>query len=184
MNDQLKHFINKNREALEGVEDFDRDALWLNISNAGHSRPRRLDVILKIAAALILAIGIGLFWLTRPGNTSVSEDKLFQSIMSEYAPDIPSDFEKYQMQLVRSRQALNLENLEREKYSDLLSELEMIDGFKLQSLDDLKKSTQKEKVIHVLIRHHQRQLAILERIASEIEKNKNYDERENLRKIY
>jgi len=184
MRDNLEDFITKNKHNFERVEPLPIDAMWHRIEGQLEPRVRsmRKPIWKKLAAAVIsLAIMIPLgLEMASPMEEPMDNDPIILSVAEVYPPWQPEE-NKYMHLIAEKKKEIGFDTLASNAHPDLSEQLRHIDKDFAQSIEDLQRYGEKEAILKVLVRYHERQLNILEKLAREAEKEKHnakpYEER-------
>ena len=182
MKDYLEDIIIKHKHRLDNIECVPEDRLWIAIEHELNQKQYNNQPFwLKAVAAIILVLLTTIIFtnLNNPKNTTNNTAHI-----SQYFPESKRDFENLNHQILAQKVALSFDEINPSIFPDIFRELAILDeNFKI-AITDLNSLGNQDAILKVLIKHHQRQLALLERLANEIEKNNVYETRNNKIHIY
>lgn len=182
MSIDLEKFVRKHAGKLDRVEVVEEDRLWSGISRAldQYEQPSsKYRIWLSIAAGIIIILTSMLVY-TSIYRSPANDDR---RLLSAVFPELSKEFSQYD-QIIRTRKtAISFDTIDPGQYPDLFEEMQTLDEHYSTALKDLKNLGKDEAILRVLIRYHQRQLDLLERLSNEIEKNKRYHEKNFQRNI-
>lgn len=169
MKDQLKDYIDQNRESFE-VYKLELNDAWSAIEGRLGKRDQRFSMpwknLLKVAATLLLLISITFGYYM---NKQRIDFDRYGIALQDVSTDLAETEAFYTMQI---DEKLSLIKLQKEKLdSELLQQMETFDADYQVLKKDLKENADSEEVINAMIEHYRLKLALLEKIFSEIEKD-------------
>jgi len=184
MNSDLEKKVRKNLEKFDQIETIEEDRIWLGINYHldQHQNKIKNRIWLSAAAAIILLLASSVIYLSTEINNrkGVSEKQLLANIF----PELQEDFNAYDEQIIARKAALSFDTINPDHFPDLFNEMKILNANYQSTLTDLESIGKDEAILRVLMRYHQRQLDLLERLSNEIEKNKLYNEKISRHFIY
>lgn len=155
----LDHLFEQQREQLDHVEMVPQEAMWQGIRQDLDRRARIRRFSWSVAAAIaVLAIALPFVHTT----TETSAQRVAQ-VYPEWAEE-----EETYLQLISDKKTeIGFDSIQMDRFPNLAEQLADLEEDFTESLVDLARHDRKEDVIRVLIRYHERQLNILEKIANE-----------------
>ena len=188
----LEEFILDNREELDKIESVPADRLWNKI-NPSLNPPSELSVAhqasnpwevsigrnwLLVAASIVIAIGVGLYWFNNPS----SQDQLALEL-AQYSPELAKEQARYSKLVEAKEEELGIDQLDREIFQEVFQELATWEEIYREYLKDLPTYQAKEEVIHTLSKYYERKIRILERLSREMEIHNQQEKRKNEKRI-
>lgn len=176
MRDNLEDFITKNKYNFESAEQIPVDVMWHRIEGELAPRVRSLKKPRwkKFAAAVIalaIALPFGIEQLAGP----MEEEAASPLTIAEVYPPWQPEENKYIHLIAEKKKEIGFDTLEKNEFPELSEQLSQMEEDFEQSLKDLERYGQKETILKVLVKYHERQLNILEKLAREAEKEKRND---------
>ena len=169
---KLDDLIRNRREAFDKIEHVPRESLWEGISAELDRKNRRpISMWMAIAASLVVMFIAGVlvsrqFW--SPQQETVVSDWSQQQ-------------EAYQELISHRIQTVGFDTLRPDQFPDLQAEFRSLQEEFDHSTADLAIYPNNESALRVLIRYHERQLSILEKLEKEINRQEkeelNYEKR-------
>lgn len=166
---ELEKYIIENRQRLDQTEQPNIEKMWGEISSdiEVKHRPRNEFLLrlkkVSIAAAFVLLGCVGT-WLYLGGEKSTPE-------IADFYPELVPVAESYQQAIAVKESTIPFDSLEPLLFDELLSELDQLENMHQQTLKDLPKYAQNERLIDALMRYYERKLQILERLSKEYNKS-------------
>ncbi len=185
--DLFEKRIKEEREALDRIEQVDEAKLWRNINGAlhdsAHKKSYRFLQWYAAAASLLLLVAFG--WLMyqqgiSDGGAAVASQGLKPNTnvaSSVLPPEMLQQEKKYQMAVAKKKAALQLDQISKEDFKDIFTELKVLDEIHQEFRNDLPDLSNDEKIIKVLKKYYERKLRILDHLNKEIEKKSRHEKR-------
>jgi hypothetical protein len=169
---KFDEYIRKNRQKLD-VEKPDEDFLWTGISQSlNNTKKRNGYLILKIAAAIFIAIGLSFI------TYQIIAIRLNQElILANIDPNLAKEEAELQNQIKVYYQVLEKSDYNKELLTENYRDLEYIDTLLKQYSNDLGKNGPNPRLLNSLMDLYQKKIRLLDRMLNEIEKdrkNENY----------
>ena len=171
MKDKLKIYTEQHRDDFE-LSSIDVEELWKGVesrldNNDTHSFTFAWSRLLKIAAILLLIGTVGFGFYLNTQRLSIEKNGI---ALHNISKDLADTEAFYTMQI--DDKLADIEHVAGEIEPDVLAQIDLLDE-EYQSLkDDLKDNADSEEVINAMIGYYRLKLEMLEKILSEIEKNK------------
>ena len=167
MSDELEKYISKQRDQFEKIESLDEDRLWRKFKTQ-RSGKRRSLYIYGIAASISLLVALAVsiyFW----NNESNSVQNLVQSLDNEYQVMVGDKLSDMDPELLKS-----------EVTQELLLDIQEVDQFKDELMEEASLYGDQDKILDLLRRYYERKLRMIELLEKEIQLQKNENEIINL----
>lgn len=170
---EFEKYIKENREAFDDIEKVRTDIIWQEVIK--DVQPKKFNrAIWFVGAICIGLLSVGYYFF----NLGIQDHE--KDIPTKIMAAIEAQTDSYQQLIQQKSTEVNLEQLDREEYAELLNELKSIETRYSELLDQLNQNGNLEDVIQGLISYHERKLRILDLIAKEIdyrklEKMKSYE---------
>jgi hypothetical protein len=169
---KFDEYIGKNRQKLD-VEKPDEDFLWTGISQSlNNTKKRNGYLILKIASAIFIAIGLSFI------TYQIIAIRLNQElILANIDPKLAKEEAELQNQIKVYCQVLEKSDYNKELLTENYRDLEYIDTLLKQYSNDLDKNGPNPRLLNSLMDLYQKKIRLLDRMLNEIEKdrkNENY----------
>lgn len=176
--DPLEQFIRENKDELQHRLG-DREALWDKINM--EIEPRKKTIVKKLnwqrwaaAASIIMAIGVGLFWI-QGGNIEEG------SIASQKPLEILEIDAHYQKLInARVRQVKNSTSLSETEKSEIISYLEKLEIESRELEKELQSNINNVQIIQAIINNYRERLEIMEKL---LDRSNNQNKIRNERNI-
>lgn len=165
---KFEEYINKNRDKFD-IEEPDRNMLWEPIrKELYHSKSKLIYTILKIAASIILIVGIStIIFLKR------------NIPMYNYSYQLGKKERAYIQSINHVKKKAAYKQIYRsanhEIINSLIKELEYIDTIYEEVMNDLRKSGYVEESVSIIFDTYEKKIEILEKIILEKEKINHYE---------
>lgn len=184
MSRDIEKIIIINHRKFDKIEQIDEDKIWMGISydldhNKDHSRSK---IWLSIAATLIFLLASSVGYLSLEINNK--QELNYDQLLTNTFPELKNEFNDFNNQIHARKAALAFDTINPENFPDLFSEMETLNNDYETAISDLRNIGKEQAILRVLMRYHQRQLDLLERLSNEIEKKKLYYEKNNQHSIY
>lgn len=188
----LEEFILDHREELDHIEAVPEEQIWGKISQHFHpsakrevgqhqANPWQISIgknWLRLAASVVLAVGLGWYGLNSSTNTSSPAVELAQ-----FSPELAKEQARY-IELVKAKEEeLGVDQLDREIFQEIFQELETWEVIYREYLKDLPTYQAKEEVVHTLSKYYERKIRILERLSRQMEIHYQQEKRKNEKRI-
>lgn len=178
----LEKNIKKNRSELDHIEEPDTRRIWKGIQNElmEEKSPHKNGWNLSIgkywqwsmaASVCLLIVAYFLFWQMPPSS---SED----IDLASYYPELAKQQDEFVQQIKQKEAEVNIDQLDKNSFTDIFKELEMLDNIHQETLEDVPKYIDNEQMVRTLIRYYEQKIRILERLSREVEKQ-HYNEEKN-----
>ncbi|UII22526.1 hypothetical protein [Fulvivirga ligni] len=167
MKDHLKETVQNRREEFE-IYKTDFDQMWDGIDKGLNTR--KIDpwhVIGKIAAAVIVAVGLGFLVWSISTETEEARDGF---ALHEISPELAETEYFYSQQVAEKLQYIKASDTGVDQ--EVMQNLSVLDSAYSELKNDLKDNADNEEVIDAMITNYRIKLQILEQIISEIRKHK------------
>lgn len=181
--DKLERQIQNLREELDGVEQPDREAIWAGMQARMKPEARVVSFyqrpfVAMVAAsiAVVLIAGAGWFAHSIFGGSETADELA-------YAPEFKVMEEHYEQLIADKKQALRLENIDKDAYAEVLKELEEVEQMQQQYKEELSSLPKDERSVQTLLRMYEQKIRILEILSKEIQIKKNEKERNSEQSI-
>ena len=169
------------RSIKEAAENFhkpfrEKEVAWKGIEQKLHQhKRRRLGVRLSIAASLLILIGAGTVFLMNSNN---SESKRAASYYYKISEDL-SETEFYYSMLIENKQQQVKKDMpfDKDLFKPFFIELSELDHQYKAYKSELNSYGYHEELIRALIVNQQQKLHVLNRLLTEIQKVKSYENR-------
>ena len=173
MNDKFEILI---KRISESGKDYypKKDIVWKGIEQQLHrNKTRKLIMKINIAASLFILIGVGTVLYNSSNQPKVVSD--YYAKMSEEL----SVTEYYYTGLIENKkqQIENIGPYDKDFFRPFFDELSVLDAQYLNYKTSVDEYGYREELIRALIENQQHKLEILNRLLSEIQKVKNYENR-------
>jgi len=176
--DNFEKRIQDMREALDHVEQADREAIWAGVQERMKPQARVVPFYQRrfvrvIAASMLIVLIAGAGWFAH---------SIFGGAQSQgvaYSPELQAMERQYQQLIEYKKKELRLENIDKDAYREVLAELEEVERQQEQYKQDWSKLPQDERNIQTLMRMYEQKIRILEILAKEIQIQKNEKDRNN-----
>lgn len=168
-NDRLEQFVEKNREAFDKVETFNKELVWARLESKTHSKRISFWKIIAIAAMSLLVILGGLYCYTIMGQNQDFETLAGLTEEQEMQRDEMIRFVNLKEQEVKSK------NVDINDFVEFKKELEGLDEIEKLVLGDFSNTVNKEKLVKSMLQYYESKARILELILFEIEKKEKYE---------
>lgn len=168
---KLDEWIKNHREDFDQVDAPDQ--LWSDISKAVPQQRKPAPYWLyAAAAALLLAMGLGLYKFQNPTSSHLN-GHLPQAFLAQE--------QSYQRDVQAVKQQLDLSTLsENPDYQWVFEELAHLDRINQQYRRDAEYLVPQEELMAVLIDNYEKRLRLLRRLQMELERNQRHHENENI----
>lgn len=190
--DELEKYIKAHQSELDHVESVDADALWQKITppeakirtlspDTGSGWQLRIGrnwQLTAAAASVLLFIGLSL-WIFRTPDTT--RHATAQLSVEDYYPDIADEEMAFRRTIARREAELELDQLNRQQFIDIFNELDELEKIHRRQMQDLPEVFNNEEWVSTLMRYYEQKLRILERLAREIDKQEQREERSKVR---
>ncbi|MFK8102086.1 MAG: hypothetical protein AB8G15_06175 [Saprospiraceae bacterium] len=185
--DLFEKKIKEERAALDRIEQVDETKLWRNIHGAlndsAQKKSYRFLQWYAAAASLLLLVAFG--WLmyqqgVSDGGAAIASQTLNPAINTasrQLPPELLQQEEKYQMAVAKKKESLQLDQISKEDFKDIFTELKVLDEIHQEFRNDLPNLSNDEKIIKVLKKYYERKLRILDHLNKEIEKKSRHEKR-------
>jgi hypothetical protein len=183
MNNDLEKLVQTNIDRFDRIESIEEDRLWAGIQNQldNGSHQAKFRIWFGIAASIILLLSLVLIYQSIRINNKVSIDN--NQLLASTFPELAQQFKIQNNQIFAQKASISFDTINPQDYPDVFEEMNILNANYQLAFVDLQKLGKEEAILRVLLRYHQRQLDLLERLSNEIEKKKLYDER-NQHAIY
>jgi phosphoserine aminotransferase len=172
MKDDLEKLILRQRPELDRVETIPMEAIWKGIIHQKKKQNQNRTIkVVSIAATVVMALG-AMIWLYQSG---AKEDISEETVIAESFPEWITEKDQYNQLIQEKKTDLHFASLSRNEHPELFNELNALDQFYDASIRDLILNEDKEAILKVLIKYHERQLQLLERLSYEIQKKNEYE---------
>lgn len=162
---------------LDHIEEVDQDRLWEGIARRRRSQKHPASFWpLTVAAAVILLLASALIW-----TNYMKDDTLLSA--SHFYPELETMETGYHREIDQRKSELSFDTLSAEDFPDIFREFMEVDSHYEQLLSELSQYPNKEAAIRVVIKYHERQLRLLERLSKEMEKKKHHEKKSNGQQI-
>ena len=188
--DELKRFIEQNRSQFDNCEPadghFDRFLSRLEAENLSISRRRNYRYLLKIAAVVVVSVGLGLTvandWVGRSTKLITNEvanaepdaaiklvERTSRYVMSKPEPEY-TETQKYYITLVDNRldEIRTAENVDEKQKAELLKAMSEMDELFINLQKELKANPDNAVLIDAMINHYQTKIDVLNKIISNL----------------
>lgn len=177
--DNLEKRIQEMREALDHVEQPDREAIWAGVQQQMQPQTRVIPFYKRrwvqvVAASVIIALIAGAGWFAHDILGGASRDANLA-----FSPEFQAMEKQYQLLIKHKKEELRLENIDKDAYREVLQELEEIERMQEQYKEELSSLPQDERNIQTLLRMYEQKIRILEILNKEIQIQKNEQNRNN-----
>lgn len=180
---ELEKYILKNRQALDDIEMPDIDKMWLHIEKSSveakkHIKKGGLIIALRklaIAASFMLIGGVAV-WLYLPTSVDTPSSQL-----ANFYPELIDVEQNYRKAIALKEANIPFDSLDYFLFTDILKELERLEDTHQETLKDMPKYAQNDRLVDALMRYYERKIQILERISNEYQKNKNHERKKEIR---
>lgn len=163
----FEEYIRKNRPKLD-VEKPDEDFLWAGISHSlNQTRKHRFKLPLKIAASIVVIIGLGFF-----AYQTIAIRANQELILANIDPNLAKEEAQLQNQIKVYYQVLENSDHDQGLLTENYRDLEYIDTLLSQYSNDLSKNGPNPRLLNSLMDLYQKKIRLLNRMLNEIEKNK------------
>ena len=170
MRDDFEDFVTKHKYNFDQVEEIPIDAMWHEIERDLAPRRSKMSWIWKVAAAVLaLAISVPI------GVEVLSVEQTTEHAMTPVAEVFPAwepEENKYLQLISAKKREIGFDTVQVQNFPELQQQLKVMETDFTQSISDLERYGDKEAILKVLVRYHERQLNILEKLAREAEKEK------------
>ena len=172
MKDDFEKLILEHRSQLDQVEDIPKEAIWQGVlqQKRKYAQIRRFKII-SIAATILIISGALVWILTNWKPNKFSDETVIAAYMPEWAPQK----DKYEKLIDAKKSDLHFASLQARAHPEIFTELKELDRLYNASLEDLTVNENREAILKILIRYHERQLHLLERLSYEIQKKNEYE---------
>jgi len=169
--------IKEKREEFDQVERVDEGLLWQSIQSEMNPPAKKigrrfslLQVYAVAASVALLAMASFLFFQK---EEVVPTELRVESFFPE---------QKEYIQTVSEKETeLNLNQLDKNQYQDIFSELQLLEEIHREFKKDMPAILNQERKINILQKYYERKIRILEQLSKEIEKKSHYEKRINER---
>lgn len=184
MNSDLEKMVKHHQDQFDRVEPVDEERIWMGISDVlnQQSSRKRLRFLSSAAAIVIFILTATVIYLTLEVNRDRAEAQ-DQFIARNY-PDLKKELDQYNQEIYARKASLSFDTINPEEFPELFSEMQILGRNYEIAISDLRNIGRDEAIVRVLMRYHQRQLDLLERLSNEIEKKKLYYEKNKQHSIY
>ena len=174
--DLIESIIMQKRDELDHVEKVPLEAIWEGIQQGERGYNRHRWIILYSIAATLLLLILAIAWFFK--TSSIQSSSPENITIAQYYPNWAPQENQY-INLVHAKKSeLNFDQLDKKAYAGIFQELSELEDFYRESMHDLTLYEDKEAIIRVLIKYHERQLKLLERLSYEIQKKDDYENQE------
>lgn len=184
MSEKLEKLARNNQDKFDQIEPVDTDKIWMGINQYLDHHPRQniINIWFVVAAAIIVLLAMSTIYL----SIRVEQQGALNSeeFLSQIYPEFSDEFKDLNQQVSARKAAISFDTIHSEEFPDLFREMKILDTNYHSAIDDLKNIGKEDAILRVLIRYHQRQIDLLERLSNEIEKKKMYHEKNNLHILY
>jgi len=168
----IKEYIDKNRAQLDQAEP--PTELWSSISGQIKAPPKKRFPYYWVAAILIVALSVPLFWQT----------DFIQSKQEPKRQVLPSSFlsleKNYSRDLDSLQSRIPLAELEQDPNLNwILEELQALEKINEKYRADIGKGVPEEELVKVLIDYYEKRLHLLIRIERELKRKEKHHPHEN-----
>lgn len=191
--DQLEKYIKAHQSELDRIEPVDSDALWERIRQpeakirplapkpaSGWQFQVGRNWLMMAAATVALLIGVSI-WLVQSPQTHAQTTATLS--VEDYYPEIADEEMAFRRTIARREAKLGLDKLNRQQFIDIFNELDELEKIHKQQMADLPEMFNNEEWVNTLMRYYEQKLRILERLAREIDKEQQREERSRARSI-
>ena len=174
--DKMKKYIQENRREMDEAEFVPRDEMWNAISKRGrigeggfYSKNKTILLWkrLSIAAGLLALIGWGLWFFNK--NESPKS-------LADTFPEIAKKEMNFQQLIAEKEKDIDLKNVDRAIFQDVLNDLDSLDKSMGQTRDDIFLFPENDRAVETLLRSYELKIRILENLKRQIEKQKYHEE--------
>jgi hypothetical protein len=164
---KFDEYIRNNRQKFD-VEKPDEDYLWTGISQSLNNKKKRNSyLILKIAAAIFIAIGLSFI------TYQMIAIRLNQElILANIDPKLAKEEAELQNQIKVYYQVLENSDYNKDLLSENFKDLEYMDTLILQYSKDLNQNGPNPRLLNSLMDLYQKKIRLLDRMLNEIEKDR------------
>ncbi len=157
----LEEYIKDHRPEFDQLYAFDQNQVWQKLEK---KRNRNYRKRISIAAGILIIVCAAVWVLTKSNYANGSnENMVFTQLASEYDPVIQQRWNN-----------LDPQKIDQLIWSEIKSELEMLDSMKVQLEMDYTTSLEKERMLQLLRRYYERKLRIIDILEKEMQKFENY----------
>ncbi|MCB0665322.1 MAG: hypothetical protein KDC80_05835 [Saprospiraceae bacterium] len=184
MNEELEKIVRENQERFDQIELVSEDRIWMGINDQLSENKNKGSNKFWIAAAasIIFILSATVLYLT----IQINRNDLMNPdhFIAETYPELKKEFDQYNQQIHARKTALSFDTISPEEFPELFEEMQILGNNYQTAINDLQNMGKDEAIVRVLMRYHQRQLDLLERLSNEIDKKKLYYEKNNQHSIY
>lgn len=162
---KFDEYIRKNREKLD-VELPDEDFLWNGISQSLNEKPRKKFGFLKVAATIVILMGIGFF-----AYQVIAIRANQELILANIDPNLAKQEADLQKQIKVYYKAIENSDFNKDLLTTNFSDLEYIDTLINQYSNDLDQNGPNPRLLNSLMDLYQKKIKLLDRMLNEIEKS-------------
>ena len=173
---KFEEMMHKQRAGFDNIENVPKDLIWHGIQdNLRRRNTRRIYIRLSMAASVIVLVGA--FAVFSLNNTNRKNNEL------AFTPEFSEEENKYYQLANNKMSEINYEDLDKDEYGEIMSELEELDSMYFELKSEIATIPNAEKAIQTAIKFHERRLHILELLEKEIENRKKEEINESNIKI-
>ena len=176
MEDQLKKFVQENRESLEQYR-LDHDEVWAAIeSGLNKKETGRWRNLMKVAASLLLLACAATAWYLT-GNTSPAQASMGVALR-DVSPEMAETELYYSTQIHEKLSIIHTSN--KALAQEASAGLATLDSAYQDLMQDLRDDAHNEQVINAMIENYRFKLSLLEQMLEEIKsKDENREDYES-----
>jgi len=165
----IEEYIRRHRNEMD-IEKPDLDYIWAGISHSFQKKRNTRFTVLKIAAAIVILIGLSVVLVQQ---ISIKQNQ--QLILAKIDPNLAEQEKEFQQQIKTYYKVLQQTNYNEELLTTDFKDLEYIDTLIEIYSNDLKQNGPNTRLINSLMDLYQKKIKLLDRMLNEIEKSKKYE---------
>jgi len=178
MDNKLEDYIRQNRDKLD-VEEPDDQFIWEGIKQQSSTRRISPAIMWKAAAVAIVLLTCAYFMnlIINQNNTQTP------FTLSNISPELAKEENLFRLVIDEKMKEIENYDIDPSDFEDIFNELDILELTNKKFLEDLKTQQGNPRLIKALLRYYELKIKILERLLTEIEKHKLYENEQKTSEI-